>query len=874
MPPRKVLPLDVARNVDASMVGAKAMSLFHMLDLGLPVPPGFCITTDAYRDHLDSANLTPKIAAAVTTLEQAEPQKKKDILSEVRQIIIQPPMAETLRRQIEEHYRAFSGKRTAVRSSATAEDLPGQSFAGQYDTYLGVAGLEECIEAVKKCWASLWTERAYDYRQKNAMNHLDVRMAVIVQGMIDADISGITFTADPVTADTEKIVIEAARGLGEDIVRGKVTPDRFVLTKAALEIADRRTAEPDGRLCIDDSAAARLAELAVKVESHFGVPQDIEWSMKHGQVWLLQSRPITTLPPKKSWQDRQIWTNSNAGEAAPDAVTPMTWSLVETMRDHMFASILRLLCVELGENPLAGLIAGRIYFNVNTCVGMLRSLPGGQRINLNKLFGGGQGKMFDLGQLEIHDEDIPDLKFSAVKMILRLPWSMYYILAHSQRKGQTFLGQIRAKNDQLQSLDMSRMSEEELACQLTTAIEDALGSWDVLYPVVAISPLLVLYRICEKWLDDANGTLANSLLAGLGNMATAQAGLDIWRLATIAHESPQVQEVLLSGHSWQTTRAKILAVKGGHRFVQNWDEFMAQHGHHCRGEILLFNARWSETPDYVLGLVRGCTASIGQTDPLENQRRLAHKHQELARQSSQRLRNPIKRCIFNYVLRKAQNGSVLRENYKDEPVRYLAILRKMLQELGRRLNSRAVLADADDIFFLKLEEIEPVRRGQASFNVAEIIVSRRKEYEENKAVTPPKVVIGKFDPDNLVPEVTDTHADTLNGLAVSPGVVTGKARVILRADNDEQVLAGEILVAPFTDPGWTPYFVPAAGIVMDQGGLLSHGSIVAREYGIPAVVNVGPATQIIKTGQTIQVDGDHGTVRILPEDFAADGHVT
>jgi pyruvate,water dikinase len=196
-------------------------------------------------------------------------------------------------------------------------------------------------------------------------------------------------------------------------------------------------------------------------------------------------------------------------------------------------------------------------------------------------------------------------------------------------------------------------------------------------------------------------------------------------------------------------------------------------------------------------------------------------------------------------------------------VRYVTALRGIHVELGKRLHSRDVLEKPEDVFFLEIEEIDAVRRGEAVFDVKKVIASRRAEYERNKSITPPKVVVGRFDPDSYVPDALDADVEVLTGLAVSPGIVTGTARVILMAGEDEQVLPGEILVAPFTDPGWTPYFVPAAGIVMDLGGLLSHGSIIAREYGIPAVVNVGPATKIIETGQTIEVDGNRGTVRIL-----------
>jgi len=278
----------------------------------------------------------------------------------------------------------------------------------------------------------------------------------------------------------------------------------------------------------------------------------------------------------------------------------------------------------------------------------------------------------------------------------------------------------------------------------------------------------------------------------------------------------------------------------------------------------MYNPRWREQPDYVIEVVRNFIKAEGKTDPETDQRRHADEREHLRSELLSRLRNPVKRWVFGYVVRQAQLSAAIRENVKDAGIRVIADTRTVLLELGQKLAARGVLAEADDIFFLRFPEVEPVVSGNAGFNVRGRVAERRAEYERNLVLAPPAITVGRYDPEKHKPDVIDSTSEELTGLAVSPGIVTGPARVILLAGT-EQVLPGEILVAPFTDPGWTPYFIPAAGIVMDQGGLLSHGSIVAREYGIPAVVNVGPATKLIKTGQMIQVDGDAGKVRILQE---------
>ena len=781
---------------------------------------------------------------------------------ELRQAIINAPLAGNFRSEVANHYRAFGYNRVAVRSSATAEDLPGHSFAGQYETYLGVTSLSDCIEAIKKCWASLWTERAYDYRQNNGFDHSTINMAVIIQSLIEADASGVIFTANPVNGYKSRMIIEVVPDFGDALVSGKATPQRFVVAKRKCRIVSKNSVS---KSCIADSVLKRLAKFGKKAEKEFGSPQDIEWALYKNKIFFLQSRPITVVPAKKNWQERQAWTNSNTGEVLPDVVTPMTWSVMKLMFNPLFESTINLFGANLGNNQLVGLVASRVYFNINTAISVAQHLPEKWNLSLNDSFGGETYKMAELGKLDIPDEDIPDLGFSYAKMIIRLPHSICGIFSHSQKKGMKVLKELSSCSKKLQDLDISTMTDENLARQFITAIEDTLESCDILCVLFGIFAFPILRWICAKWLSDENGTIANRLLGGLNGMDDVQAGFELWNLAVKAHESSQVKTAILSNSNWQVIREKITVVEGGEEFLKKWDEFMANHGHHCRGEMEVFNPRWFETPDYILSTVRNYLGSSGQTDPIQNYHDNIRARERLSKICRQQLKNPVKRLIFNHIVHRAQQGVIFRENWKNEVVRYTAALRSILLELDQRLNNKGIFENTNDIFFLKFEEIVPVTQSKANFDVKEKIASRRKEYERDKSITPPMVVIGKFDPDNYTPDTVETNAEVLNGLAISSGVVTGKARVILKADTGEQVLPGEILVAPFTDPGWTPYFMPAAAIVMDIGGMLSHGSIIAREYGIPAVVNVGPATKIIKTGQTIQVDANRGIVKILKD---------
>jgi pyruvate,water dikinase len=479
------------------------------------------------------------------------------------------------------------------------------------------------------------------------------------------------------------------------------------------------------------------------------------------------------------------------------------------------------------------------------------------------ILGGDQDRMYALGKLDIPDDDLPDLGFSWPKYILSWPRIVFDLVRHSPKRGAQARARVRARSGTLRALDTNPMSNAELADMHLSSLWDMVPDVDLLYLISGAVAPLVLGRALLRWLGETDGTVMYRLFAAQGGMADTEAGLAMWSLADRAHADAETREALLDGGSWDEIRERLVPTKHGREFVAAWDRFMAEHGHHCRGELEFFNARWLETPDYVLGLVRNYLRSIPQMDPVEHRRRLISERDVLAEQCRRRLKNPIRRFLFTWSLRGSCRLLIDRENWKDEVVRLLAAGRKFLLTLGERLSREGILSDRDDIFFLKLTEIESVAKGTEDFDVKQRVAIRRAEYERNCSVTPPPVVVGRFDPDTYVAPPVDETARVLDGIPVSPGVVTARARVILRTDDHQHVEAGEILVAPFTDPAWTPYFLPAAAVVMDMGGVASHGAIIAREYGIPAVANVGPASKIIKTGQEICVDGDRGTVTIL-----------
>ena len=879
------MPLGTVRLTDLPRVGSKAAHLGKLIAARLPVPSGFVVTTDAYEWFIRSDS---RIADWLQSLDKCDPQDlaalriaANEVREKLNEIAVPADVADAIA-------AALAPERAgawAVRSSATVEDLPEASFAGQHDSFLNVCGRDAVVAAVKRCWLSLFSERAISYRLRKSIAPGHAQMAIVVQHLVPADVAGVMFTTDPAGGNSDSILIEAAFGLGEAVVQGKVTPDRIKVSRPELRVVRREIGLkgmqivagengvreellPEGKTnspALDDETAARLAELGVKVERLFGAPQDIEWAQRDGRLFLLQSRPITGKAPVKTWEDRQVWSNFNTGEVIPDVMAPISWCLWQSVAEGVIGrSIYRHLDIDTRRAPLLGLVAGRLYFNANTAMAALKPFPF-LREGATALFqaiGGGPAEAYRRAQ-SIPPEDLPDLGFLWPKYILSWPRILFDLITHLPRQGEAWLARFKARTDELVRMDLEALPTPELIHYGVEIIREPLKDVDCLYLATPAAVLPVIQKAWRDWLGERELAFGYRLFSALGGMPTAEAGLTLWRLAALAHADHDTEAVVGGENEWPQVCARLRLTEPGRKFLAAWDAFMMEHGHHCRGELELFNARWSETPDYVLGVVRGYLHSIGRSDPLENQRRLAGERERLTEQCRQRLKNPVKRWIFSWSLRRAQKLAVYREQLKNQAVRQFAFGRRVLLTLGQRLEEQGILSRRDDIFFLEISEIEPVALGNAPFDWRERIETRRREYEKNLKLSPPPLVVGKFDPNAPAWPVASADAKLLAGVPSCPGVVTGPARVILRADNQEQVLPGEILVAPFTDPAWSPYFLNAAGLVVEQGGILSHGSIVAREYGIPAVVSVESATRIIRTGQWLEVDADRGLVKVL-----------
>src|ERR1039457_4002438 len=433
-------------------------------------------------------------------------------------------------------------------------------------------------------------------------------MAVLVQEMVAADWSGVLFTADPLTGATDRVVVEYVRGLGDTLVQCLVQPERMVIEK--------RT----GRVPALASDFERLFALACETERLFGTPQDIEWA-----------RPITGAPPTRTWEARQVWSNLNAGEVMPDVATPITWSLLQQLLDPVLGSVFRLIGADLSGGLGVGRVAGRVYFNVNTVLAAIKpfSFLLNRAPELALALGGGQ--IADTRQLlqSIPDEDLPDLGFRWPKYVLSWPRILRELIRHSPRRGDAWVAHLKTRLDELVRVDVEAMSTPELVRFFTQLVQDGFDGWDLLYLGTQAAALPIFEMTCRRWLDDPELTLGYRLFSGLGGVPEAEAGLALWRLAALAHADRQTASTLAASGSWVDVLAKLQQTEPGRQFAGAWSAFMSEHGHHCRGELELFNARWSETPDYSLGLVRGYLRSIDESNPVANQQRLAEERQRI-----------------------------------------------------------------------------------------------------------------------------------------------------------------------------------------------------------------------------------------------------
>jgi phosphohistidine swiveling domain-containing protein len=818
------------------------------------------------------------------------------VAAEARATLLAAPIPESVAEAIRKAYGELvhdADVPVAVRSSATAEDLPFASFAGQQETYLNIIGFEALLDAIRRCWASLWTDRAVSYRASLGIDQRAVHLAVAVELLVDASVAGVLFTADPLTGRRRRAVIDASPGLGEAVVSGAVNPDHFEVHTTTGEIVERRLGEKrlairatagggiqrveltsgNREACFSDEQLRALATVGAQVEAHYGAPQDIEWAIDpSGKLWLVQSRPITTLYPlpenaPKTDDVLRAYFCLNVFQGVYRPLTPMGIAVFRLFGSAI-AGVFRL----APSDPLLGpsiLVeaGGRLFLDVTPA---LRSAIG--RTFLLAAAQIGEAPSAALFQQLMTDPRLsllPTPRWRVIRAIgsllekTRTPLYVMQALLWPSTV-QKRMAQVRAW---LQSLDddveaASIQSRADLADRLTTLEQHLRGRVTSVFrtiPVMLISGL-GSYAL-SGWLLRGLATTDDMriVLRGLPHNPTTEMDLALWALAEhVAADAVAAQAV-------RETPPERLAQQYGEGTLPptlqlGLGEFLQAYGHRSVAEIDLGLPRWSEDPTHILGVLANYL-QLNDPDlaPDVQFHRGAQEAEAMVATLTRRARRTgwLRGVLVSFFLKRTRALAGFREMPKFCLVLLLAATRRSLLSIGTAMEQVGCLEQAGDIFFITLAEAHAALAGE---DMHQMVRQRRANYDrEVQRRSIPRVLLSDGTEPTVASRLEELPEGTLTGFPASPGRVTAQARVILDPTG-ARLEPGEVLVAPSTDPGWTPLFLTAAGLVMEMGGTMSHGAVVAREYGIPAVVGVPGATEHITTGQQITIDGSAGTV--------------
>lgn len=882
-------------------VGGKAANLGELSAARLPVPPGFCLTTSAYRYALSAIGMED-IFALLQDAEASDLDELNRLAARARSLVLDAGVPTDVAEAVRAAYRKLGDAApVAVRSSATAEDLAFASFAGQQDTFLNVVGADAVLDAVSRCWASLWTDRAVSYRTTNGIDHSTVTLAVVVQEMVDSATAGVMFTANPVTGRRREAVIDASPGLGEAVVSGAVNPDQYVVDMQSNSILKRTLGDRQVEIrslagggterieraggaealenhsvqpCLSDDQIRALADLGGRVEAHYGAPQDTEWAIdSSGKLWLTQARPITTLYPLTSrvsaTPGEHAFLNFSLAQGLTRPLTPMGLAGIRLIA----SSVARRAAFDVPDprsGPSPYCEAGqRIFFDFTS---VLRSKVG--RAIVPRIF-----DIMEARSAAVIRGLFDDPRFSVtIKTPIRLirhvaPVAAKYRVPESAIRALFRPDAAMKRQEQLEAElhQALQVPEGITALQRIAHVQRILGE-EVFATVPQVLPLPVLgfamLGLVRKMLgEQAPLDQLQTVIRGLPNNVTTEMDLALWQLAKEIRDDPEALAFLsyptLEELVRQFKDKKLPAVAQA-----GLEAFLRTYGHRAVAEIDLGMPRWSDDPTHILGVVVNYLRLEHTADAPDQQFRKAVREadEQVARLVARaRARSPLHAKLVRTALDRTRRFAGMRELPKYNLVLGLASAREQLSLVGAELAEAGRIERAEDIFFLDLNEVETALAGN---KLHQLVEDRRADYaQELRRRHIPRVLLS----DGTEPEATATAGGTagapgtLSGSPASAGVITAPARVILDPVG-AHLEPGEILVAPSTDPGWTPLFLTAGGLVMEMGGPNSHGAVVAREYGIPAVVGVPDATLRISSGQIITVDGAAGTVTAAPGD--------
>ncbi len=891
-----ILPFH-SEEITLETAGGKGMNLARLTRAGFAVPPGFIIATDAYREFVSANRWLPAILAGVTELSAEDAGALERSSAQIRAAFSAGKMPEELELAIRGAYAELGSTPVAVRSSATAEDLPDLSFAGQQDTYLNVIGQEQLLEAVIYGWASLWTARAIGYRIRNEIDHRQAALAVVVQNMIQSEVSGVLFTANPLTGLRSETVIDATLGLGEALVSGQVEPDHYVVdtlnqhiltrTLGAKKVSTRgktgggvELIEEDAEVqqALSDKHILEVAEIGQQIQNEYHFPQDIEWAVAEDTLYVLQSRPITSLYPlpKESFDPLIVWFSFGSVQGLLGAITPLGQDAIRMAfsgAGNLFGAQIPYdqvqVLVPAGErlwirisDLLRNPIGSRIY---ETVLGfadpsvrqILRGLANEPRL------GAGKGHV-KLGSIvALLGFLLPILGHAARNM---------YDPQRARADFQAYIERQLVPPTITAEDSYTRLAQrlQFMQAHMSTTLYHLLPRFAPLL-VPAVASLRLIARLAgnakETTADHGFSASALEITRGLPHNVTTEMDIALWRMADTIRRD---QESFLT---FTNTDAPLLAS----RYLDGTlpeiaqaavTEFMSRYGMRGVGEIDMGQLRWREEPSSIMQTVQSYLQIPEEMAPdelFEKGARAAELAiEKLAVQARQGFGGEIKEKLVRAAAGRIRAVMGLRESPKFFIVRLMGIIRKELLASGEEFAKEGIIEKPEDLFFLHFHDLQAlVNREPRDWK--SLIAERRAVHErENRRRQIPRVLVsdGRAFHEGLG-SATDTGG-VITGSPVSPGIVEGVVHIIFDP-RGAQLTPGEILVCPGTDPAWTPLFMAAGGLITEVGGMMTHGSVVAREYGIPAVVGVHQATTRLKDGQRIRVDGTAGKIVVLEE---------
>ena len=904
-----ILPFSKIRSTDLPLVGGKGANLGEMTHAGFPIPGGFCLTTAAFQQFIDACPDSESIYKQLDAITSDDVETVRSVGENIRQTLLTVPMPDDIVEAVKQAWQETGIEHAyAVRSSATAEDLPGASFAGQQDTYLNIIGEASLLDAIRRCWVSLFTDRAILYRAQNNFPHRDVALSVVVQQMVMSEKSGTLFTADPLTGHRHTLTIDASFGLGEALVSGLVSPDAYRVDKRTRTILERQIAdkligifpEKDGgtrqvtlseaqrkQTVLNDQQILGLADLGSSIEAHYGTPQDIEWAIAsvtastakqspssdeeiasgkerpRNDIFILQARPITSLYPidglKSPDDSLHVYLSMGHQQSMLNAIAPLSLStlLVLLPIGHEKSRL---------DNTYIRTSGGRFFADL--------SQPLRHPILRRGMFG-------LLSQLDA-------LAPEAAKQVIQRP---EFQRPHGMRLNLSFFKFVRMiagrvlgalwRKDLTGFANNTNALMDKFVAEVTRSLQalppgkeqlegvlDAMPKWFPFFlnwvpeTGAGIAATRILSRLAGRWLTPDE---LEALTLGIPGNVVNEMNMAIGDLADLARQSPRFVELFKQlgddGNEWIKQAAQQ---EGSAPFMAAWDDFLSSYGTRGPSEIDIYKPRWYEEPLPVLHVIAEFLNSEEgrhrtHYQSLVNGRQAAIK--KLRDTAGAGLFGKTRIRVINRLYHAMTEVGGMREHHKFMIIRLLAVIKEILKSNAVQLAAEKKLGQPDDIWFLTWAEMFAVYDDDST-DLDGQIAQRRADLERYEKLIPSPIITSDGEGPVVQYQIEDAPEGALLGSPVSPGVIEGVAHVI-RDPKRETLAPNEILVAEFTDPGWTPLFINASGLILEVGGALTHGAVVAREYGMPAIVGVRDATKNLQTGQRVRVDGNRGIVEIL-----------